>query len=428
MSNKEFLTGQPTRDMLGRAMNLTVAEAGERILASAPPAVAGRETVPLLAALGRVSAAAVTAPEDLPAHPRSTMDGFAVRAAETFGASEGLPAYLAVTGEVAMGVQPAAGPAPGACFTISTGGLLPPGTDAVLMLEHAVPVDAGLIEVTAPVAPGRHVMLPGEDVGRGQEVLPAGRRLRPQDLGLLAALGVTGLSVRAQPTVGILATGDELVPYEEAPGPGRIRDCNSVTLAALAAGLGAAVQRYGILPDEEERLLAALAQALAETDLVLFSGGSSVGSRDLGARIIDRLGPPGVLVHGVRMKPGKPVIFGLAAGKPVFGLPGHPVSAAVAFEVFVRPLILRLAGEEAPPRRPCLPARLMRHIRSAAGRRDYVRVALADEAGSGEVTAWPVLGQSGSLSTLVRADGWVVVPESREGIPAGEMVAVQLFA
>lgn len=415
------------RDMLGRTDALPLAQArrilDEHLVMPERPV----EILSLGEVLNRVLCNDVVSPEDLPSAPRSTMDGYAVRASETFGATEGLPAYLEVHGEVLMGEQPKRGPGSGACYRIATGGYLPPGTDAVVMLEHTVPVDQNMVEVTHPVAPGGNVIAAGEDVRQGQTLLQSGQRLRPQDLALLAGLGISRVAVYPKVRVGILSTGDEIVPCEENPPPGKIRDMNAVHLAALCQQAGALPSLYGIIRDQENELLEAVGQALDREDVFVLSGGSSVGVRDLAEAVLGSFGPPGLLVHGVMVKPGKPVIVAFGRGKPLLGLPGHPVSAAVAFDLLVRPVLVTLSGESRStfPERRMVQARLMRNLNSAAGRRDFVRVELK---GSG--TFWeahPVLGKSGAVSTLVKAQGFIVIEELKQGLKEGETVEVYLY-
>lgn len=418
-----------TRDMLGRKDVVSYAEALRIIDRHLPPLDQHAESIPLDHGLGRITMAGILSPEDLPPHPRSTMDGYAVCARDTFGASPGLPGYLEVTGEVHMGESPLEGPEPGCCFKIATGGLLPSGTDAVVMLEHTVKVDDTMVEVVQPVAQGSNVIGRGDDVRRGEPLLPAGHCLRPQDLGLLAGLGITEIQVRPKVRVGILSTGDELVPYTESPPPGKIRDMNGITLCALVRELGGVPRSYGIAPDDEAHFYRLAGKALAENELILFSGSSSVGARDLGERVLDSLEPPGIILHGIAIKPGKPVIFAMAGRKPLFGLPGHPVSAAVAFDLFVRPVMRHLSGkiDDGLPQRRVVKARFMRNLNSAAGRRDFVRIRLENLPGSGEFEAYPVLGKSGALSTMVKAQGYMVIREEQQGIEQGEMVEVHLF-
>lgn len=382
---------------------------------------------PLPEARGRILARDLAAPEALPAFPRAGMDGYAVRAADTFGATPGLPQYLELVGEVAMGEAPSLRLAPGQAARLPTGGMLPAGADAVLMVEYAAELPDGTVEVRRPVAPGENVVKPGEDVRAGEVLLAAGRRLRPQDLGLLAALGVTEVPVHRRPRVAVLSSGNEIVPLSASPGPGQVRDANAyLTLAQVEEAGGIATYR-GIVPDDAAALAAALAKALSEADLLLISGGSSVGTRDLTLMAIQSLPEAEVLVHGVAMRPGKPTILAVAAGIPVVGLPGHPASAAIVMHVLGRPLVAHLGGrqEASPAWGGRVLARLSRNLAGATGREDFVRVRLRQE---GDVLwADPILGVSALLSPLVKSDGLVTIPLGQEGIFQGELVSVELF-
>jgi len=416
-----------TKDMLGRAALISVAEARQRLLRQLAERIQATETVSLSEGLDRVLAKAVHSRENLPSHPRSVMDGYAVIARDTFGASESMPCYLQITGSVAMGEMPTGTVERGCCHRIATGGFLPQGADAVVMLEHTVPVDETMVEIVKSCGSGSNVIGTGEDIGENEQALPAGRFLRPQDLGMLAALGIDQLEVFRQVRVGIISTGDEIVPHTEVPTPGRIRNINSIALAALARRSGAVVRDYGIVADTRDIFFPALRQAVEENDIVLFSGGSSVGVRDLGEQAIEALGPPGILVHGVKLKPGKPVLIGLSGDTPVIGLPGHPVSAMVCFDLFVRPAIARLAGaaEDEIQAQPSVSAVLGRNINSAAGRLDLVRVQLRRDEGG--LVADPVMGRSGAISTLARAHGYFLIDEDSQGVTQGSTVDVFLY-
>ncbi|MDP2871612.1 MAG: molybdopterin molybdotransferase MoeA [Bacillota bacterium] len=387
--------------------------------------------VGLAAALGRVLAFAVTAAEDVPGFDRSTVDGYAVRAADTFGASEALPAYFDVTGAVPMG---AAAPRPlpvGAAAPIATGGMLPPGADAAVMAEYCELLPDGQLAVNRPAGPGENVISRGEDVRAGDAVLRAGHAVRPQDLGVLAAVGAGRVVVRRRPRVAILSTGDELVGVEARPGPGQVRDINAHALVGMVEQAGGEALPGGIVPDDPEQLARRAAAALAGADMLIISGGSSIGSRDYVGQAIDSLGEPGVLVHGIAMRPGKPTVLALADGRPVLGLPGHPASALVVFWLFGLPALAHLAGVPAgggaPRVQPAVRARLVRNLASAPGREDYYRAALIWDEPAGEWRAEPVFGKSGLVSTLVRGDGLVRVPAEEDGLAAGEMVEVVLF-
>jgi molybdopterin molybdotransferase len=416
------------RDMLGRTDTVNLKEALLLLQQHLPHGPDRKATLSLEETLGRICAADILSPENLPPFQRSIMDGYAVMARDTFGASEKLPAYLEVSGEVSMGELPTQGPQAGACYAIATGGILPPETDAVVMLEHTVSVDDRMIEVVQPVAAGTNIIDIGEDVARNDILLPAGHRIRPQDIGLLAGVGLENIEVFRRIRVGIISTGDEIVSFSETPPPGKIRDMNSVSLAAQIRNLNANPTIYGIAPDDEESLKSMLQKAKTANDIVLLSGSSSVGTRDLGEKVIEKMGSPGIIVHGVAVKPGKPVIIARTGDTMIFGLPGHPVSAAMALDLFVRPAIMHLSGiiNEGLPLYRTLNARLMRNLNSASGRRDFIRVQVKIMAGK-EPEAYPVLGKSGASSTKVKADGYFEIAEKLQGLKEGEIVEVKLF-
>lgn len=420
-------TPEPTRDMLGRVRLTPVSEALQTLLTALESSTTGVEEIPLEEALDRITATAIISAEDLPPADRSTMDGYAVVAADTFGATQSMPAYLDITGEIQMGVPPEGSVSRGNCFRIPTGGLVPDGADAVVMFEHTVPVDENMIEIVKGVGSGSNIIKQGEDIQNNSQVVPAGWRLRPADLGLLAGLGITTIPVYRKVRVGIISTGDEIIDYRKAALPGKIRNSNAIATGALVRRCGGEPVDYGIVEDIENVFFERIERAVAENDLVLFSGGSSVGVRDLGEKAIERLGGPGILVHGVSLKPGKPVIIGLCGDTPVFGLPGHPVSAMVCFDLFVRPAIYTLSGLRPIDRDPLptVTAKLMRNMNSAAGRLDVIRVSLVVE--DGENRAYPILGRSGAMSTMSRANGFFFIPEDDQGILSGELVEVNLF-
>ncbi|HIQ38335.1 MAG TPA: molybdopterin molybdenumtransferase MoeA [Desulfocapsa sulfexigens] len=423
------MTTNGLKDMLGR-VSLTPVEKARTILLNALRTSARKtETCPLPNALDRILGRNLLSPENLPNHPRSTMDGFAVRAADTFGASSSMPCYLEIDGEVAMGQMPKGTVRQGKCFRIATGGLLPDGSDAVMMFEHTIPIDEKMIEVIKSVGVGINLINRGEDIAKESPALSKGHLLRPQDLGLLAGLGISEVEVYAKPKVGILSTGDEIVPWAESPPPGKIRDINSITLSGLCTRLGATVTDYGIVTDSERSFFATVEQACNENDVVLFSGGSSVGMRDLGERVIEKLGSPGILVHGVALKPGKPIIIGLSNGTAIFGLPGHPVSAMVCFELFVDPALQLIAGISHPEKslRATVNAVLDRNINSAAGRLDLVRVQLQEHENDMPL-AVPVPGKSGAISTLSRAHGYFFIDEASQGFHKDTQVKVHLLS
>ena len=389
----------------------------------------GTESVDLAGAGGRVLAAAITAPEAVPGFLRATMDGYAVAARDTFGAGVGAPQYLEIKGEVAMGAAPGRGVGSGEALRVPTGAMLPAGADAVVMVEYTAEHPDKTLEVRRAVAPGENVLSPGEDVGAGELLFDAGVRLRPQDIGLLAALGITRLTVYQKPRVAILSSGDEIVALDRRPSPGQVRDSNAYLAAAQVEVWGGIPLIKGIIPDDFAALRAALAAALAEADLILISGGSSVGVRDLTLAAIQDLPGAEILVHGVAIRPGKPTILaavGEGGAQPLLGLPGHPASAAVVMEVIGRPLLEHLAGFKVQARwGQTVTAALSRNLAGASGREDYVRVRLRREGD----TLWadPVLGPSGLLSPLVKSDGLVMIPLGVEGLFKGEQVEVRLF-
>lgn len=396
-----------------------------KLLLDQLPAGVAAEAIPTRDALDRVLAEDVVSPSDLPTFRRSTMDGFAVRAADTFGATEGLPAYLELVDEVFMGQSSEVALQAGECARIATGGMLPEGADAVVMVEQTQEVGPRTIEALRPVAPGENVVQVGEDVRTGDPIVSRGTILRPQDLGGLLALGITEVRVARRLRVAIVSGGDELVGPDEAPGPGQIRDINSYTLAALVRRGGHEPCLAGVFPDEFAVLQNAAAQAFARCDVLILSAGSSVSARDMTAQVVDALGRPGVLVHGVSLKPGKPTILAVCDGKAVFGLPGNPVSCMVTYELFVAPTLAHLSGATVPPRRT-VSARLSRNIASVAGREDYIQVRL-DRQPDGELDAVPVFGKSNLIFTLVRSAGMLKIPLDAGGLNAGAEVEVVLF-
>ncbi|WP_299028562.1 gephyrin-like molybdotransferase Glp [uncultured Thermanaerothrix sp.] len=397
----------------------------ERWLNALPDLEPETEELLTLEALGRVTMEPIRAPEPMPFFPRSTVDGYAVRAADTFGASDSLPAYLAVVGEVEMGQAPEFALQPGQAALIYTGGMLPEGADAVVMLEHTQMTMPGEIEVLRSVGVGENVLKIGEDVQVGEEVIPAGVRLRPPEIGGLMGLGITKLRVAKKPRVGILSSGDEVIPPEQPLRPAQVRDINSYSLSALVELEGGLPQRYGIVPDREEVLREVLRRALDENDLVIISAGSSISTRDLTARIIDEMGLPGVLVHGINIRPGKPTILAVCNGKPLLGLSGNPVSALVVAQFFLPPVLGRLLGLRVKRPRARLPARLTLNLPSQAGREDYVPVRLIESAEG--LLAEPIFYKSNLIFSLVRADGLLRIPADATGLASGAEVEVWLL-
>jgi len=385
------------------------------------------EMISIESSLGRVLASDVISSEDLPSFARSSMDGYAVRAKDTFGATESLPAFLEVKGEVLMGECPSIKVEQGEAVRISTGGMLPDGADAVVMIEYCHSLDENTIEVAKAVSPLENVVSPGDDVRAGQAVLRKGHRLRPQDLGLCAALGISELQVVRRPKIAIISTGDEVVDIGTVPGPGQVRDVNRYSLLGFCVGLGAIPQVLGRCEDKFGELRDKIAKGVEGADSVWISGGSSVGTRDLTLKVFESLGEFELLVHGISISPGKPTIIGRVGEKPIIGLPGHISSALVVAEVFLSELINRLSGlgSENTSDFCMVKAKMARNVESKTGRDDYVRVRLVEQ--GGELVAEPIFGKSALISPLVEGDGLVRIHRNKEGVYRGEEVEVRLF-
>jgi molybdopterin molybdotransferase len=383
------------------------------------------ELIPVGDAFSRVLARDLVARIDLPGFRRATMDGYAVAANSTFGASESNPAWLTLAGNISMGDIPGFALETGQAAKISTGGMLPPGADSVVMVEHAELIDDASVEIYKSVAPLQNVIDASEDVAKDETVLPRGTFIRPQEQGLVAGLGVSKIRVYKLPRVGIISTGDEIVPIEEEPSPGKIRDINSYTLSGFIREAHAEPVCYGIVRDDRAALQKALEKALEETDMVLISGGSSVGTRDFTVEAISSLKDTEILAHGISISPGKPTILARAGKKPVWGLPGQVVSAMVVFRIIVLPFLNRLKGLDDRDRTIRVPAILSRNVASAQGRREFIRVLL--EHGAGRITARPVLGKSGLIRTMIHADGLLEIGEHVEGLEKGALVDIILL-
>jgi molybdopterin molybdotransferase len=377
----------------------------------------GQEQVPLNDALHRVLASDIYADVDIPGFTRSVVDGYAVRATETTGSSDAIPSMFALAGRVAMGVSAGKNLQPGECIYVPTGGVLPAGADAVVMIEHAELIGDEVL-IKKSIAHGENVLLYNEDFSKGEPVLQSGKRLLAQDMGMLAAAGCREVPVVRMPKIGILSTGNELVPVTVRPQSGQVRDVNSYVIAATVRDWGCFPVFYGIVRDEREALNTGISRATAECDVVLISGGSSKDERDMVSAIIEERGK--VLIHGIAIAPGKPTIIGKCNGKPVIGLPGHPASAFIVLIAIVRHLITAMTGETGSSVRT-LQATLDQNLPSTKGREDYVRVAVKDG------IATPLFGKSGLLNTLVRSTGVVRVPAESEGLETGTLVEVILW-
>jgi molybdopterin molybdotransferase len=389
----------------------------------------GTERVHLAESGGRTLAVDLRALHDLPGFSRATMDGYAVRGRDTFGATETSPGYLVLKGEVQMGQRPDLELGPGECGRIGTGGMLPEGADAVVMVEHTRLLDERTVEVARAVAPGGNVMGPADDARKGQVLLPAGQRLRPQDVGLMAALGLCEPEVVCRPRIGIISTGDEVVPIEQAPGPGQVRDVNTYTLSRLVSEAGGEAAPIGLVQDSEQAIAKAVTRSTETCHLTLLSGGSSVGVRDLTAEVFLSFPDARMLVHGVSVAPGKPFIWVQAGDRHLLGLPGQVTSCIVAFHLFVEPIVERMLGREPRSftRFSRVEARLTRNLPSVPGREAYVRVRLHEDSARDGLLAEPLFGKSGLLRTLTQGQGLVRVPLDSEGLDAGATVTVLLF-
>jgi molybdopterin molybdotransferase len=406
-------------------------EALALLMHSLPECLPEEELVNTLDAAGRVTAQDVRAPHPLPSFPRSSMDGYAVQARDTFGASESLPGYLAIKGEVLMGAEPAFAIKSGQTALIHTGGMLPENADAVVMLEQTERTINNEVTIFKAVAPGENALLVGEDVQEGQIVVRRGIQTWPAEIGGCMALGITQLRVAIRPKIGILSCGDEVIPPWQEPLPGQVRNVNSYSLAALVTEAGGEPVLYGIVKDQLELMKDSAAKAMSECQAVVITAGSSASARDMTAQAIGSLGAPGVLVHGVNVRPGKPTILAVCEGKAVIGLPGNPASAMVIAGLFVVPLIRRLLGVKVErPRKSCL-ARLTLNIPSQSGREDWIAVKLTPSIiQRDEVDSWlatPIFAKSNLIFSLAAADGLVRIPADVTGLESGASVQVFLF-
>ena len=378
------------------------------------------EEVSLRDAMGRILARDIAAQEYVPDFDRSTVDGFAVRAADTFGCSDAIPAILPLQATVLMGEGANFVLNPGACAAVPTGGAVPGNADSVVMMEYTEDYGDGTIGISKPAAPGMNMIFRGDDVYPGKVILKKGRVLSSADIGALAAIGVVRVPVAKKLTVGVISTGDELVPPEVQPGAGQVRDVNSPMLEAMLTAFGCRVVSYGIVMDDEALLSRRVIQALSECDAVLLSGGSSVGVKDAACRIIESVGT--LLLHGIAIKPGKPTILGKAAGKPIVGLPGHPVAAYFITKLFVQPLLGRLTGRDMTAY--TVTAQVTESISANHGRAQYHCCRLVRR--GGQVYAQPIRSKSGLITTLAGSDGYFCIGRDCEGLPQGAEIQVTI--
>jgi len=365
---------------------------------------------------------------DLPHFHRAAMDGYAVKAKDTFGASQSLPAYLKLGGVVEMGKEATQALNKGEAMRISTGGMMPPDADAVVMVEYTDETDGGLVEMHRSVSPGQNVIQIGDDIKKGEAVFPRGRRLRAHDLGALTGVGISSIHVHKRPRVALISTADEIVDADSDPKPGQVRNINQHSLAGLIEEAGGELKDWGVVRDDRAQLTEAIGAALAWADAVLLSGGSSMGAKDIALESILSFPDSQFVFHGISIAPGKPTIFAKACGKPILGLPGYPVSALVIFDLFGAPLLRRLGGESLDALERfsrTVRARLKTNIASQIGREDYVRVVL--ERDGAAYVATPLPSKSGAIFTLVKADGMVCIELNRDGLEQGDEVEVILF-
>ena len=373
--------------------------------------VAGVEQVALSSAMGRVLAEDIAATEYVPDFDRSTVDGYALRAKDTFGCTDAIPAILPLQGEVLMGEGAEFTLNPEECVAVPTGGAVPSGADSVVMIEYTEDYGDGTIGISKSAAPGQNMIFRGDDVFPGKVILRKGRVLSSQDIGALAAIGRVQVPVVKKLTVGVISTGDELVPPEVMPGPGQVRDVNSPMLEAMLTAFGVNVINYGIVIDNEALLSDTVTKAVSQCDAVLLSGGSSVGVKEAACRIIESMGK--LLLHGIAIKPGKPTILGKAGVKPLVGLPGHPVAAYFITKLFVLPLLGRLTGRTMAEY--TVTAKVTESISANHGRAQYQCCRL--ERRDGQLYAHPIRGKSGLITTLAGADGYFCIDRDCEGVP-----------
>ncbi len=386
------------------------------------PTIQQTEVRMLEEALHYILAEQVYAKENVPSFDRSTVDGYAVRAKDTYGSSESMPGFLTLAGEVRMGEAPTAKVGQGTAVYVPTGGMMPEGSDSVIMIEHCEDLE-GLLNTYKQVAPGENIISAGEDIKEGEILLNKGTKLRPQELGALASLGITHVKVFRQVRVGYLSSGDEIVPYQtETLLEGQIRDINYLTIAGLANEWNIDVIYGGIVRDDYEEFRSRARDLYDQVDCLILSGGSSVGVKDYTTDVIQSLGGPGVFVHGISIKPGKPTILALANGKPVMGLPGHPASAMIIFKLFGERILRKLKGEKIEHKPERIFAKITKNIPSSMGRADYIRVRLFEN--EGDWWAEPILGKSGLITTLVKSDGIVEISSEKEGVSQGDYVPV----
>ncbi|MFZ7133315.1 MAG: gephyrin-like molybdotransferase Glp [Eubacteriales bacterium] len=382
------------------------------------------EKIKLEEAVGRIIAADVLAPDDIPTFHRSTVDGYAVKSSDTFGSSETLPSQLKLVGEIKMGEKLEILPKEGETLYIPTGGELPENTDAVVMIEYSEDLNDGYIYIHKASAPGNNVVYIGDDAKKGAVIIEKDSVLRPQDIGVLAAMGFSQISVKRKLQIGIISTGDEIIDIDEEPYGSQVRDVNAYAIYGDLIRPSCKPVRYGIVKDTTVEIKNKVQTALKECDILLISGGSSVGIKDETFNVIHSLGSPGVILHGIAVKPGKPTIIGKISEKAIVGLPGHPVSAFVIHHIFVNHLINTMLG---------IPLKITASIAgtmavnypSNNGREEYLPVQFQNE--SDKMMIYPVFGKSGLISTLSNSQGYIHISRGNEGLNKGDIVEVFLW-
>jgi molybdopterin molybdotransferase len=385
------------------------------------------ERVGVEQSLHRVLSEDILSPINLPEFPRSTVDGFALKAKDSYGASEKNPAILRLIGEIPMGQVSDIEVKDGEAVKVATGGMVPKGADAVEMLEYTDWVDNHTLHAFKPISPLENVIQVGEDVKAGEVVLHRGHLIRPQDIGLMAGIGRTHVHLFLRPRVAIISSGDEIIPIEAVPKPGEVRDINRYTIVSMVEEAGGIPVFLGIARDRFDDLKEKIERGLKETDMVVVTGGSSVGTLDLTVEVLQIFPETEVLAHGVSIRPGKPTLVADVDGKPFLGLPGHPVSAVVVFHFFGKPILKMLSGlsKEWVWHQTKVKAKAARNIPSVPGREDYVRVKLEEK--DGNFWAHPIFGKSGAISNLVNANGLIKIAMNEEGLDEGEEAEVILL-
>jgi molybdenum cofactor synthesis domain-containing protein len=403
----------------------SIEEAKEVLHKAFLPKPVGIEKVSLSEALNRVLAEDIVASMDVPPFARSTVDGYAVKSEDTFGAEENHPVALNLCGSVSIGESPSILVRKGFVSDIVTGAPIPLGADAVVMMEQTVH-RGDIVLIYSPVSKGENVMKAGSDIHKGEMTLRKGQTISYGETGILASLGLTEITVYKKPLVAIISTGREIVEPGKPLLAGKIYDINAYTLSAAVTDCGGEPVRMGILPDEADRLKPVLEKALGSADLVMTSGGVSVGPTDIIPTILEALGKPGVIVHGIAIKPGKPVTIAVIREKPVFSLPGHPTSSLLTFHILVRPILRAMAGrtQEAQSEVKAIAGARMF---SAKGRRTFIMVNVVRDETERKVASPVPANLSGAITTLAKADGYVEIPENEQFVDTGEEVTVHLF-